>query len=78
MDRTERINPFVSSLPLYNPTGSFIWGLCEGPDSLVELHIRINISVASAKPQMLKNKRGEIEYRLDILQATDSAQTEKY
>jgi hypothetical protein len=32
MDRGGRINPLVSSLTQYNPTGLFLLGLCEGPD----------------------------------------------
>jgi hypothetical protein len=41
--------------------------------SVVELSARINSSVASVTTQML-----EIEYRLDILLATNGANVEKY
>jgi hypothetical protein len=79
MDRVGRINPLTSSLPRYNPTGYFLLGLCDTPvDSLVELRALINSAVASVTPLMLENTRHEIEYRLDILQATNSAHIEKY
>jgi hypothetical protein len=84
MDRAGRINPLTFSLPRYNPNGFFFWGyvidqiFSPKVDSLVELRARINSAVASVTPLMLENTRREIEYRLNILQATNGIHVEKY
>jgi hypothetical protein len=59
----------------------FFWGCVKDEvfrpkiGSVVE---RINSAVASVKPQMLENTWREIEYRLDILRATNGAQIDMY
>jgi hypothetical protein len=46
--------------------------------SVVEFLERMNSAVSSVTCEMLVNTRREIEYRLDILRATNGAHTERY
>jgi hypothetical protein len=84
MDWAGRINHLAPSLPRYYSTGFFLLGLCKGPGipfkfgSVVELRARINNAVASVTPQMLENTWRAIQYRLDILRATNDAHIEVY
>jgi hypothetical protein len=85
MDWAGRTNPLAPLLPRYNPIGFFFfWGYVKDQvfrtkvGSVVKLSARINNAVASVTPQMLENTWCEIEYRLYILLATNSAHIETY
>jgi hypothetical protein len=67
-------------LTRYNPIGFFLLdhALLPKPGSVLKFRARINNAVASVTPLMLENTWREIEYRLDILRASNGAHTEKY
>jgi hypothetical protein len=70
--------------PDITPLDFFFWGYVKNQvfrskiASAVELRARINNTVASGTPQMLENTWREIQYRLDILRATNGAHIEVY
>jgi hypothetical protein len=76
--------PWPPSSPDIAPVIFFFWGSVNDQvflsklGSVVELRARINNAVASLTPQMLENTLGEIEYRLDILRATNGAYIARY
>jgi hypothetical protein len=80
IDWAGRTNPLVPSLPRYNTIGFFLLDQVFLPKcrSLLKLRAGINNFVASVTPQILENTWRDIEYRLDILRATNSAHIEKY
>jgi hypothetical protein len=84
MDWAGRTIPLAHSVPLYNLTGFFFWSYAKDQffrpqvGSVVELRARINNEVASLTPPTLENIWHEIEYRLDILRATNGAHIEMY
>jgi hypothetical protein len=60
----------------------FFWGydqvVRQKVGHMVKLRARINIAVATVTPQMMENTRREIEYRMDILRATNDADIEMF
>jgi hypothetical protein len=76
--------PWPPHSPDITPLDFFFWGYIKDQvfhpkvGSVVELHAGINSAVASVTPHMLKNTWCEIEYRLNILRATNGTHIEMY
>jgi hypothetical protein len=74
--------PWSHHSPSITPLDFFLWGCVRDQafrpkvSGVVELHARINNEVASLKPQILKNIWCEMEYSLDILQASIDTRVE--
>jgi hypothetical protein len=76
--------PCPPRTPDITPLDFFFWGYVKDQvfrskiGSVVELRARINNAVASVTPQMLEKTWRKIQYRLDILRATNGTQIEVY
>ena len=84
MDWKKWPNTMAAKISRYHPLNFFLWGYVKDrvyrmPVRDVEtLQSRIIEVLASVNEEMLENTWREIEYRLDILRATNGAHVEVY
>ena len=83
MDWKKWPNTMTAKISRYHPLDFFLWGYVKGvyrtPVRDVEtLQSRIIEVLATVNEEMLENTWREIEYRLDILRATNGAHVEVY